>query len=219
MWVTQIIKDGKKYRIFLDGEESFWLYQSERRALHLQENMELTQEQYERILFEYIAKRAKKRALHLLEQMDRTKKQLTEKLYGSGYPASAVEEAVKYVESYHYLDDERYARHYMELHKERDSRQKMKMDLMRRGVDKEIIDTLLEEDQETVYYESEDQEAGVRLGAEEREAAQIIRWLEKKHYPACPQDEKEKRRVYQFLLRKGYKSSDILTQMEKAENK
>ena len=217
MWVTQIIKDGKKHRVFLDGEETFWLHSSELRASHLQENMELAQEQYEQILYEYIVKRAKRRALHLLEKMDRTKKQLTNKLFGSGYPAAAVEAAVKYVESYHYLDDERYARHYMELHKERDSRQKMKTDLMRKGVDREMIDALLEEEQESAFSESGEPIEGIQQGAEERETAQIVRWLEKKHYPVQPQDEKEKRRVYQFLLRKGYKSSEILTQREKAE--
>ena len=93
----------------------------------------------------------------------------------------------------------------------------MKADLMRKGVDREMIDALLEAEQGSLFSESGEQKEGIRQGVEEREIAQIVRWLEKKHYPVQPRDEKEKRRVYQFLLRKGYKSSEILIQMEKAE--
>ena len=52
---------------------------------------------------------AKKKALKLLEYQDRTEKQLCDKLKEGGFPPFAVSEAVAYVRSFHYIDDERYA--------------------------------------------------------------------------------------------------------------
>ncbi len=58
---------------------------------------------------------AKKKAMALLKYMDRTEWQLRDKLTSKGFSEEAVEEAVEYVKSYHYLDDYRYARHFVEF--------------------------------------------------------------------------------------------------------
>ena len=58
--------------------------------------------------------------------------------------AGAVEGAVDYVKSFHYLDDYRYAVHFVELHYEQRSRQRMRQDLYQRHVPEEYIDLALE---------------------------------------------------------------------------
>ena len=45
---------------------------------------------------------------------------------------------------------------------------------------------------------------------QENERELILKWIEKKQYCAQEADIKEKRRMYQFLLRKGFQSDDIL---------
>lgn len=87
---------------------------------------------------------AKKKAMSLLKYMDRTEWQLRDKLAVKGFSEEAVEGAVDYVKSFHYLDDYRYAVHFVELHYEQRSRQRMRQDLYQRHVPEEYIDLALE---------------------------------------------------------------------------
>lgn len=137
--------------------------------------------------------RAKKRAMHLLERMDRTEAQLREKLRQNQYPEDVIEEAVAYVKQFHYIDDFRYACNYIRYREQNTSRRKLAMDLAQKGVARELIDRALEEEY-----------------IEENESARILKWLEKKNYDADHADIKQKQKMYQFLLRKGFRSEDIL---------
>ena len=87
---------------------------------------------------------AKKKAMSLLKYMDRTEWQLRDKLAAKGFSEEAVEGAVDYVKSFHYLDDYRYAVHFVEIHYEQRSRQRMRQDLYQRHVPEEYIDLALE---------------------------------------------------------------------------
>ena len=153
---------------------------------------------YEKILKEIVGMRAKKRAMHLLERMDRTESQLSEKLRQNGYPDICIEEAIAYVKSYHYIDDTRYAENYVRFHQQKKSRQRLKMDLYAKGIDKAIIEDVLEK-----TFSSDEQE-------------KIRRLLEKRHFDYGRSDRKEQQKTYQFLMRRGFRSSDIL-QVMKAE--
>ena len=73
-------------------------------------------------------RRAKLRALHLLTAMDRTEAKLREKLQAS-YCEEAVEEAVAYVKSYGYLDDERYVKVYIESKSRTKSRKQIEQEI------------------------------------------------------------------------------------------
>ena len=143
-----------------------------------------------------ISIRAKKRAMHLLERMDRTEHQLREKLMASEYPEEVIEEAIAYVKSFHYIDDKRYAENYTRYRKENLSRQQIKQKLMQKGVARETIELAIEEEYDT------------------DETVHIRRLLEKKHYDSSLKDDGEFRRVYNYLLRRGFRSSDILKEMK-----
>lgn len=132
-----------------------------------------------------ISIRAKKRALYLLERMDRTEQQLREKLKSSDYPEEVIEEAIEYVKSFHYLDDERYAENFTRYKKENMSRQQIKQKLMLKGVSKDIIQNAIEEEYDV------------------DESIHIRNILEKKHFSYETADEGEFRRVYGYLLRRG----------------
>ena len=183
-----------RYRVLLEDGTSWILYKGEVWAYRLEPGVEVPEALAEEIRTEVIGKRAKKRAMHLLEQMDRTEYGLREKLRQGEYQEEAIEDAVAYVKSYHYLDDERYARNYILSYQNTRSRQRIQQDLLRKGIDKRLIEQVLEE-------------------AYEGEELQMIRQLlQKKHYDTGT-DMKEKRRIYAFLLRRGFKSGDILQVM------
>lgn len=87
---------------------------------------------------------AKKKAMSLLKYMDRTEWQLRDKLAAKGFSEEAVDGAIDYVKSFHYLDDYRYAVHFVEIHQEQRSRQRMRQDLYQKHVPEEYIDLALE---------------------------------------------------------------------------
>lgn len=187
--------DKGKRRIMLDNGDSVVLYRTEVRSLGIEEGMELKETTYQQILHEIIGKRAKKRALHLLEKMDRTEAQLREKLSGSEYPLICIDEAIAYVKQFHYLDDFRYACNFVRYKQEQFSRQQIKQKLMAKGISRDLIERAIDEE-----YISEETE-------------QIRQLLKKKHYSGADMDSAEFRKIYQYLLRRGFKSNDILKEM------
>ena len=190
------LEKGKARIRFDDGTEVV-LYKGEIRKLGIEEGCVVTEAVYDKILNEILGKRAIKRAMHLLEKQDRTERQLYDKLKQNGYPESCIESAIAYVKSYHYIDDFRYASTYIRYHQEMKSRQKLKMELMAKGIGRDLVDAALEEE-----YVSDDQK-------------KIAELLQKRHYSFEDADVSEQRKNYQFLLRWGFKSSDILHVMRK----
>ena len=194
MLITEILEVDKK-RMLIKTEEgiSFALYKGEVRRYSLKAGEEISDEDYEEIKKEILIKRAKKRAMFLLEKMDRTESQLRDKLRRGFYGEDIIEDAVSYVKKYHYIDDVRYAEAYVRSQKEKKSRRQIQVDLMRKGIDKEKIEEAIEAE----YKQETEQEL-------------IQKWIEKKHYSVSEADIKEKNKMYQFLMRKGFRSEDIL---------
>ena len=193
MIITQMDSFGKdKLLITLDEEISFCLYQKEVHHLQLEPGAELTDTLYQEIRKEILIPRARKRTMYLLERMDRTEAQLREKLRQGRYPEDIIENAIAYVKGFHYVDDLRYAESYVRCYSQSKSRRLLYQELVGKGVPRDLIEQALEEE-----YETED------------ESAKIARWLEKKHYSAEEADPKQRQRMYQFLLRKGFRSGDI----------
>lgn len=195
--VTSIEKSDRGRRtLCLDDKIKLQLYAGEVRAYGLETGSEISEEVYQEILHEVLGKRATKRAMHLLERQEKTEYQLRDKLRQNSYPQESIEDAIAYVKRYHYVDDERYAKTFVLYHQEKRSRLRLKTDLQRRGIDGEIIDAALEE----------------VFTADERE--QIKELLFKRRFPRNTGDEGEFRKNYQFLMRRGFKSSDILPVMK-----
>jgi regulatory protein len=186
---------GKIRVTFSDGVICL-LYRGEAHTCGLREGVSLTGQQYEQLMTEVITKRAKKRTLHLLEQMDRTEQQLRDKLSAGGYPQRCIDEAIAYVKEFRYLDDYRYACAYVEYHKERMSRGQLAQKLLQKGVARELAARALEE------HDAED------------ETGQIVQLLAGRHYDSQSCDSREFMRIYRFLLRRGFRSSDILKCMK-----
>lgn len=191
MYIEQIeiLEKGRRRILFENGMELL-LYRGDVRGYELKEGMDIPEELYHKLLYEVVGKRARKRAMHLLEKMDRTEYQLREKLCRH-YPQEVVEDAISYVKGYHYIDDLHYACNYVSCQKEKKSRRRIRQDLMKKGVNRGIIDQALE----------------MEGNSDEREAIRIL--LEKKGYRE-DMERQEAYKLYQFLLRRGYQSSDIL---------
>lgn len=196
MRVTQIAEmPNSRYRVFFGNETEIVLYKGELRKYHLKENEEVPDAVYELLMQEVIPKRAKLRCMNLLQTKDYTEKQLADKLRQGGYSQSCIEEAIAYVKSYGYIDDERYARSYVEYHLDTRSRKRIEMDLLKKGVAKETV--------------REAFEALEDMGVRQDELTMICQLLEKKKYSGRNATVQEKQRIFGFLCRKGFRPDTI----------
>ena len=196
MTVTQIEPVTKaKSRIYVDSKPEFLLYSRELSRYQIREGKDLPEETFRVIVEEVLTKRAKQRAMYLLKSMDRTEYQLRLKLEEGEYPREAIDQAIAYVQSFHYLDDRRYAENYVESRKGSMSRRELQQKLYQRGIPKALIQEALE-------------------GCEpDQEKASIQEWMRKKPYNPQEATLEEQRRMYGFLLRKGFRTGDVLAGM------
>lgn len=196
MTVTGIREvDKSRMEIEIDDAYTFILYKGEVRTYEIKENQELSEENYREIMEEVLPKRAKLRAMNLLKSRSYTAFQLREKLQKGGYPDCIIKEALDYVTGFGYVNDERYAADYIEYYKETKSRNRIYMDLMKRGIPKEIFERTWTD------IVGEDKK--------ELEKEQIISWMQKKHFVPQTADFKEKQKMAAFLYRKGFETEHI----------
>ena len=139
---------------------------------------------------------ARKKALALLMDMDRTESGLFEKLLKSGFSEEAAADALEYVRGYGYVDDERYARHFVEVSKTKKSRRRMEYDLAKKGLDREQICAALSE-----------------CGPEDERP--LIRELaEKKLARMNTEDPSTPRKLMAYLVRQGFRTEDVIHVVE-----
>ena len=146
MTVTDIVAlDNKRSKIFIDGEFAFILYRGEIRSYNLHAGEEISSPVFNEITGNVIPKRAKLRAMNLLQKRDYTERKLRDKLKEGMYTDDVIDETIEYLKSYKYIDDERYAGDYIRYQMNLRSRNRIRQDLMQKGIASEIIDRLISE--------------------------------------------------------------------------
>lgn len=139
-------------------------------------------------------KKARAKAMRLLEHMDRTERGLYEKMKAAEFSEYAIADAMAYVKSFGYINDQRYAEAYLRTRVESKSRQQLTMELLRKGVEKHVVDLAWEE----------------VIELEEPDERTIIRnMVLKKYEEGTTLDQKSMRRLYGQLMRKGFRGGDV----------
>ena len=136
----------------------------------------------------------------LLARRDYTCARLREKLLSGGYEEEIADWALEKLKEAHYLDDERYARNFIQAHWEDRSKLRLRTDLEERGVPSDILSEVLREESE---------ERG-----EEAEIRQIRKLMEKRRFDPENAEWEEKRKMQAYLYRKGYTSSSVRAAMK-----
>ncbi len=204
MTITEIVDVSKaKSKIYIDSKFAFVLYKGELRLYQLRVGSIIEEDTYDEIQEKILPKRAKGRCLNLLKNKDYTEKQLRDKLKEGYYSEKIIEEAIAYIRSYHYIDDEKYALQYAEYHLQNRSRRRIENDLQKKGIERNMITQ--------VFLQLEEN------GIVGNEMEQIEEWLCKKHYSADSHNQKEKQKLFSFLLRKGFSADKILRALKENE--
>ena len=157
---------------------------------------EITDEELHELIETSKYNRAKEKALYLIEYRSRTKKELFDKLVVL-FGESAAERAVERLEELGLINDEKYAREYAEVLLDRKgfSRQRAAFELIKKGIDKDIIEEILDE-------------------LETDPVEQIRKLLETK-FARRLSNEKDLAKTVNSLKAMGYRWSDINEAMNK----
>ena len=193
MFVTKIVPLTKtRFQIYLDDKPAFILYKGELQKYGLIPETDISDAIVQQIKDEVLLKRAKLRALHLLNDMDRTEEGLLQKLLQGGYPNDVSEAAVSYVKSFGYIDDKRYAEQYIRSRMLKKSKRELYVALVGKGLRNSVIEEALE----NCFSDMCEQET-------------IMQLLKKRNYDNETADDKSKKKMFDYLLRKGFRYEDI----------
>ena len=181
-----------KMRVSLDGEPAFVFTDKEIREWNLEEEMVLDDSE-EQALLQYVSREAARTAMNLLVKRDNAEAELYRKLRDKGYSEFFAGKGIEYVSAYHYLDDARYARQMIGSRKDTTSRKMMVSRMRQKGLSDEVIQEAMEEADWT-------DEMGLTREIRRRfSSAEQIESL----------TDKDRQKLIQSLMRKGYGYSDI----------
>lgn len=136
------------------------------------------------------SREAVNKAMKLLQYRPRSEMELREKLTAAGFTGAETADAIEYVSSFGYLNDQRFAENYVISYRGKKSRMVMKRELRAKGVDEIFIEEALE-----------------LAPGDEKEI--MMELLIRKYGVPHRLDEKEYRRSSGFLARRGYAAGDI----------
>ena len=183
-------------QLYLDGEEAVKLDREVFLRAGLRPGDQISDEELHQLILDSDARRAKEKALYLLEHRNHSKRELTEKIARTAPSWEAAEAAAGQMEELGLVDDQAYARdraREMFLRK-RWGPLRVKQELRRKGIDGELIEELLEE------YRQRD-EGGL--------VAENVRAVLETKYSGWREDEKQRRRAFAALQRRGYSYEEI----------
>ena len=144
--ITKIEQQRNKSRvnIFVDGAFFCGLNKETAIIFRLKEGKEVDESKLQKAIFESEVKSAFEKSLDYLGRQMYSKKVLFDKLTLKGFSPEVSKAAIEKLESYRYVDDELFAKQFVQQNSKK-SKRILKDKLQQKGVDKEIISKVLEE--------------------------------------------------------------------------
>jgi len=196
MRITSVEKQKRPsshYMIHLDNGTSFMVHEDTLVKHRLLKDAQLTPLEVEHIVLEDQGQRAYRDALLHIGRRPRSQWEVREKLLQLGYDSNLVQSVVEKLVDQRYVDDQQFARMWVEerIVRQKKGRNVIMHELRQKGVAKEWIVAALEH---------------VEDGAEMESAYNLLckRWP---HMRGT--DQEKKRKLGQYLLRRGFTSSVI----------
>jgi regulatory protein len=195
MVVTDLEEMEKsKIKVVIDDSYTFYLNRKEVDHFKLNKGMIITQEALEEILINTVYRRAKQKAISVLQLMDRTEQELRNKLSDAGFTNDIIDRTVAYVMEYGFLDNEKFTSSYIRARMNTKSRMVIKMELIQKGISKEVVERIMQ-----IEYEIDENEE-----TEDAELVAIRKVVAKKMRLSEELSPEEKKKIMASLYRKGF---------------
>lgn len=199
MLVTEIKRlDSKKSLVYLNYSPAFALYKSELKRYDIVLDNELDESVYEDILRNVLRKRCRERAGYILGKSDKTEYDLRSKLKQGYYPEQIIDEVINDFIDYGYINDERFTENYVKYNISLKSKNRICNELLRKGINKDIIRNVFEE------YTDENEEYSIAKNQ------MIEKEFKKKKYDFEKENRALLNKIISSLMRKGFGYEDIM---------
>src|ERR1700741_545742 len=150
--IKQQVKRADRYSIYVDGKYSFSLGENEFLKLGLHSGQEITDEELSKYKGESDLGKWLDKTLNLLSFRLRSEWELRDYLRRKDCPAEIVEKILNKLSINGYVNDEQFARRWVENRRllKATSRRKLQMELRQKRIAGDIIDKVLAEDKDEV---------------------------------------------------------------------
>lgn len=200
--VTDISRiSPKKSLVSVNYEKSFALYNSEIEKYNIELDVNIDQNTLDYINNQILYPRAKERAFNLLARSSKTVCEMRTKLKEGYYSDIICDRVISFLSEYGYLNDFEYAYNFVMCNQSSKTINAMKNCLRRKGIEDRII-------LETFQNFMDVQEDGISV---HNEVEMIRKYISKKRIEPLAMDYKERNRVVNALIRRGYRYEDINT--------
>ena len=182
-------KNKNRCNIYIDNIFAFGVSNELIYKENLKVGMIIDEEKLKKIAYEENLINCKETALKIIERSYKTKKEMTKRLLEKGYNLEEINETLKFLEEYNFINDESYAKAFIKDKTKTQGKQKIKYALKNKGVSEEII----EEELSNVDMEKEKENAKI---------------LALKKYNVLIKRENDKykikEKIIRFLISRGY---------------
>ena len=184
--VTDIsVISDRKFKVEINYDIQFALYKGEVRRYHIEKDGIIDESVYRKIMDEVLLKRARGRAINRLSGRNMTEGEVRDKLRKGMYPGEIIDNTIDYLKGLRLIDDEYFVQCYLDSYSNRKSIRVICMELYNKGISRDIIDSLIDEN-------NVDEESSIK------------KLLEKRHFNANESSDEEKNKTIAYLMRKGY---------------
>ena len=186
----EIQKNNKdRVNIYLDGEYALAINAElvYKENLKVKDDVDISKLQEIAEKESYI--RCKESAIKIIERSYKTEKEIRDKLKQKGYEEKQINNSIDFLNEYDFINDNTYAKAFIKDKLSSKGSQKIKYDLMKKGIAKDIIEeNLIKVDK------NEEKEVALNVGRKKYES---IRRKESDNY-------KLSGKLYMFLISRGY---------------
>lgn len=144
MIITRLERIGKyKYLIEFEDGCRCEIKESVRIRMDIEVGKDMTLPDRDSLFRNILLPQAKEYLLRSLTSSDKTRAQLLSGLKRKHMPDDVIEEALSYIDNYGFIDDRRFAVHFIDSRKGSKSREYIRQSLIEKGVNSHVIDDLM----------------------------------------------------------------------------
>ena len=187
--IEQCKRNKERVNIYIDEEFVFAIYMELVYRFNLKVNEEVNKEKLIEIAKVENLSKCKDSALKTIERSYKTEKEIRDKLLNKEFDEETVEKTINFLKEYTFIDDLKFTKMYVKDRIRTQGRNKIKYALIQKGVNKYLVDEVLEELDRN----------------DEEDRALLI--CEKKYLSICKREEddfKIKNKLIRYMLGRGY---------------
>ncbi len=194
IFITRVERKGKKIHLTFSDSTRLKISSDVFKKFNLTSGEQIDYDLLEKVKYENEYFEAKVTALRLLSIRNHSISELKVKLIKKNFSLQVIQKVLDELNDLNYLNDRKFAEQfYNELMNKFFGPLKIKNELVKKGIDKKIVDEILYD-----YFQDEEMQKNI-----------ILQYLQKNKFPKVVSSNKELQKIYNHLISRGFLDSSI----------